>query len=223
MFPDRYGKQILEFHVGNHMTNTKVTISDYDSKEILYQRNVNVWSPSKREDYWYRTIVIDTNNNIWKYSVKSNATEIKYIIFTSYDGVEIWNDKFDVIFFLQIPEEQKYKDVYSMDIIDGYLYTWSSNTAKEIVISNFNEDHGEIYKDLVEKYDNIMNDIDKKLALISDKQKASAYLQLLEEYPELRLIKKSLLDLDKLKRHDYIYIDNIPENIITKHMCLISI
>lgn len=222
MFPERYGNHILEFHVGKHMTTTVVTITNNKTNEILYRRDVDIWSPEKKEDYWFRNIVIDTNNNIWKYSVKSNATDIKYIIFTSYNGIEIWNDRLDIIYFLKIPEDKKYNDVYSFDIIDGFLYTWSSNNAKEVIITNFYNNYGEKYDKLVEKYDIIMNTIDKKLSSISPDRNSSVYYELLDEYPELDGIKKELLELDKLKTHDYIYSNNIPNNLMTKHMCLIE-
>ena len=221
MFPDQYGKHILEFHVRNeHMSLSPVTITDSNTNKVLHQRIVEVWAPEKKMDYFYRTIVIDTNNKISKYSVVENAGDIKYIIFTSYNGLEVWNSKLDRIFFLEISPENKYEDVYSADIIDGHLYTWSANNGKKFVKSNFDTTYGERYEYLVKKHDSINDDINAQLKDLPERKRCMAFLDIRSKTPEYYTIRNELMNLDKFRRHDYISSTNVPNSIMTKHMNL---
>ena len=201
MFPTQFGNYELEFHISNqHMSESNVTITDLLTKQILYIRPIEVWSPEKKADYFFRETVIDQNNQIWKTPYGRHNSEIKYIIFTSYNGLEIWDNTLTRIFFLEISDKKKYKDVYSFDIIDNYLYTWSANKATSLVKHNFKNLYGKRYNYLLQQYHQMVNN---------------------KNNIELPTIINELQQLNKLKNVSYNDIYNVSESIITKHIKLI--
>jgi len=123
-FPEEYDSFWLGVNSAESCLKTFIKNQPY----IINQVSIDIWLPNNNNilvnDYWFRM------------SVYNN-----YILITDYSGFKIYNFKLDLIFKYDIPNEDKYIDVFGYEFSNNTLSLWSMNTAQDMAPVNVKIDY----------------------------------------------------------------------------------
>jgi len=144
MFPHDVGTHIVEFMVKD---KPMVMVTNKSTGKVI-TRDIEIWSPSFKYDYFMRYFVIDSEGNKYEYPC-SPTNPPTHIIFTSYEGLFVWSMDLEIIYSRYVDPPMKYIDVYGIDIMKDeanvYILSWSQNQAIAMAEKNFpNEEYDKL-------------------------------------------------------------------------------
>jgi hypothetical protein len=192
MFPHDVGNHIVEFHISDKARSTSRVAVTNKSTRTVFVTDIDVWSPLCRCDYFMRYFVVDTEGRKYTYPEKPTNPPT-YIVFTSYEGLTVWNMDLEEVYHRPIEDQDKYNDVYGCDISKDdhslWILSWSYNTAQSTAKLKFPVKE---YEDLRQEYEIRRGQIGSKI------------------------LKRRIREMRLLRQVDYISCVNVDQNLVLK-------